>query len=60
VVRSGRVNETRQLLAVDSLLKVAIKKGILHVRWRGQTREAARLKTVRMVAGMTTRLKVSS
>jgi hypothetical protein len=32
VIRSGSVDETRQLLAVDSLFKVAMKKGILHVQ----------------------------
>jgi hypothetical protein len=31
VVGSGRVDETRRLLAVDSLLKVTMKKSIVHI-----------------------------
>jgi hypothetical protein len=32
MVRSDRIDETRQLLAVDGLLKVTMKKSILHVQ----------------------------
>jgi hypothetical protein len=46
VVGSDRVDETRRLLAVDSLLKVTMKKSILHIELvkspatgRGNTQE---------------------
>jgi hypothetical protein len=32
MVRSSRVEKARRLLTVDSLLKVAVKKGVLHVQ----------------------------
>jgi hypothetical protein len=32
MVRSSRVDEARRLLVVDSLLKVAVKEGVLHVQ----------------------------
>jgi hypothetical protein len=61
MVRSSRVDEARWLLAVDSLLKVAIKEGILHVQLAHEpTSWSGMLRTVRMVAGLTTRLNVSS
>ena len=32
VVRGGRVNEARRLLAVDRLLKMPMEEGVLHVQ----------------------------
>jgi hypothetical protein len=32
MVRGGRIDEARWLLAVDSLLKMAVKKRVLHVQ----------------------------
>ena len=54
------IREAGGLLAVDSLGKVAMKKGILDVHLGiGQGLAVAMLRTTRIVAGLTTGLNVS-
>jgi len=54
VIRIGGVDKARWLLVVDSLLQVTVKECVLHVELRTM------LRTTRIVAGLTTGLKVSS
>jgi hypothetical protein len=60
VICSGGVDETWWLLAVDRLVEVAVKAFFTSSWWIGQAWETAMLRTVRMVACLTTGLKVSS
>jgi len=38
MVRGGRIDEARWLLAVDSLLKMSVKKRVLHVQLANRPR----------------------
>jgi hypothetical protein len=61
VVGGGWINDARRLLAVDCLVQMAVKKGVLHVQLMDRPRaETTMLRTARMVAGLTTGLNVSS
>lgn len=54
------VSKTRRLVHKNSLLKMAVKKGVLHIELMNRPVSGDSLRTVRMVAGFTTGLHVSS
>jgi hypothetical protein len=61
MIRCRWVDEARRLLAVDSLLKTTTRKAFLTSNWWiGDDREVAMLRTTRIVASLTSGLKVSS
>jgi hypothetical protein len=60
-LRVRRVNKAGRLRAVDRLGECAMEESVLNVELvHGPTLEIARVSTVRMVADLTTGLKVSS
>jgi hypothetical protein len=57
----SRVNEPNELSIVDCLRQGAMEKAFFTSSWwTGQSRDRARVRTVWMVACLTTELKVSS
>ena len=61
MVRGGRIDEARWLLAVDSLLKMSVKKRVLHVQLANRSRAGSSdAQDSRIVGGLTIGLNVSS
>jgi len=61
MVRGGRIDEARWMLAVHSLLKMSVKKRVLHVQLANRPRAGSSdAQDSRIVGGLTTGLNVSS
>lgn len=57
--RTSRINKPKRLLAIDSFIKFAMKKGILDIELVYRLVYRPRVRTTQMVEGLMTGLKVS-